>query len=298
MKKILTLLLVLFINTSMCITSYAADNQQSYNDDLQAVLNEHLDETEYQKLSNKSKHHSSMLDVAFENKPIIKVYNEIFWNVSDLPIRDIVKYANLSKTVDYIVFDESPLRLRMLNADSDSDYTIGVFSVGDLSKPVSDIQKISKSMTILDTACIVTNIYFFDGFTSHMGASVYYITTEGNFVKYYKDKLSEGVWFTETDYRYFAAQYYNYLISPENNYNEDGEPVGGTLSFLDFITNVKGITPDVGTKNDITSVPFDVPMNSIYLFVGTIVFGIIVIGCVGVIAFNKITKKKIFAKKE
>lgn len=296
MKRILTLLLVLIISISMCITSYAADNQQADNDDLEIILSEQLDEADYQKLSNKNNYDSSIIDITLEGEPIIKVYNEIFWNVSDLPVNDIVELADLSKTIDYIVFEKSPVRLRMY--DLDADYTIGLSPNSTSTKPVSDIQKFSNNMTILDTTCTVINIYYFDGFSSHMGASVYYLTTNGNFVKYYKDELSEGVWFTEDDYRRFATQYYDYLTSPENNYDENGEPIGGgTLSFLDFITNEKVAAPDVGENKTVTPAPLDTQTNDIYWVAGVIILVIIVMSCIVVVSFNQITKK-IFTRKQ
>lgn len=306
MKKILTLFFVLVISISMCITSYASDNIQT-DDDLEIILNEQLDEADYQKLSNKNNYDSSIIDVTLEGKPIIKVYNEIYWNVSDLPLNDIVAHANLSKTIDYIVFDNSPVRLRMY--ESNTEVKIGSSPNGVMSMPVNDIQMLSKDMTILDTTCAVTNIIYFDGFSSHMGASVYYITTNGNFVKYYRNEYSEGVWFTENDYRNFAAQYYGYLTSPENNYNEHGEPIGGgTLSFLDFIATVVNETPSAGVNgvqnpnlgehNPDLSIPLDTPANDIYWIVGFIILGIVVISSIGIISIKQVSKRKNFAKKQ
>ena len=303
MKKIVTLLLVLIIGISMSITVYATDAQQVYNDDLQTILKDQLEETEYQKLLNKNYYHSSMTDIVLENKPILKVYNQMYWEFFHLPIGDIVEYANSEKIIDYIVFEKSPIRLRA--GEFNSGYTISLVTNRE-SKPMSDIYKISTNMTVSDTSCTVTGIYFFDGFSSHMGACVYYLTSEENFVKYYQDELSEGIWFKESEYNSFAEQYYSYLISPENNYNEDGEPMGGgTLSFLEFIADFtlsfddkNDITFVQSNKNDTSLVPSDTPTNGIYGFVGAIVFGIIVMGCIGVFFCRTIRKKKVFYKKE
>ena len=295
MKKILTLFFVLIISISMCITSYAVDNQQADNDDLEIILNEQLDEADYQKLSNKNNYDSSIIDVTLEGKPIIKVYNQIYWNVSDLPLNDIVAHANLSKTIDYIVFDNSPVRLRMLY-ESNTKVKIGSSPNGVMSMPVNDIQMLSKDMTILDTTCAVTNIIYFDGFSSHMGASVYYITTNGNFVKYYRTEYSEGVWFTENDYRNFAAQYYDYLISPENNYDENGEPIGGgTLSFLDFVSNENITLPNFSEDNMPVSSETETPIFGLYWVIAIIAFTIVFESCTVIVILAR-SKKKINSK--
>ena len=111
---------------------------------------------------------------------------------------------------------------------------------------VNDICNMSVDTEILGEQCEISNIYCFNGVSSHKGVAVHFVTDKGVFVKYYENYQTEGVWFSGEDYREYAEGYYNYSISPENNYSENGGLVGGTETFLSYIKNIHG-------NNDATS---------------------------------------------
>ena len=97
-------------------------------------------------------------------------------------------------------------------------------------------------------SCKIENIYCFDSTTSIFGASVYIKTDKGVFVKYYEYAHSQGVVFTETEFRKAAAEYYAFISSYENNYDENGEGLGGTITFAEFLNSgAHGQTPETGS---------------------------------------------------
>ncbi len=293
MKKKLILLLILSMGIGMSMTTHAEENQQIQYDHLWIVFNEQLDETEYSKLSDKNSYASSINDLVLENEPVIKVYNEIYWNYSNLPIDEIVENANQSNIVDYIVLKESPIRLRM--RDSKGKFSIGLSSKSTSAKWVNDILNVSLDMNILNYDCTVTEIYCFEDFSSHMGATVYYLTTQGTFVKYYRYETSDGTWFTEHDYRSYAWEYYNYLISPENNCNENGEPIGGgTLSFLDFIAYTQNKPANSNDVNSLAPDSYSVSRNGTHYVVGALVCVILIVISTAIILLLKKRKHTCF----
>lgn len=233
MKKYLFVIILLFLGVLLNVTVYATEVTPSTNvvldEELALVFKNQMSESDQAVLAN------SELDIEIENKPIIKIYNGIFWELSDATLDKILKQADQANSIDYIIFDEEPIRLR--KTQTENEVFVDTSSASAELNFITDIQTMQANTEILGTQCSVINVYCFDMFSSHMGASIYFITTEGTFVKHYQDQFSDGVWFTEQEYGDYAIGYYNYISAPENNYDENGSPLGGTTSFLSYIDN-------------------------------------------------------------
>lgn len=266
MKKSLLVVIILIgcllLNSPIYATEVKPSASKVFDEELELVLRNQMCDSDQILLED------SEFGAEINNKPIIKIYNEIYWELSNESLDTILERADLAKTIDYLVFDEELIRLRKIQDGNEP--IIGKNPRGSELNFIKDIQGMSTSVDILGTSCKVLNIYCFDMFTSHMGSSIYFVTDKGTFVKYYADQMSEGVWFTEQEYRNYASEYYDYLISPENNYNEKGEPVGGGLvPFLSYIDNYHNKTSD-GLESSVIGY-----IIIIFVLTAIVIFGII-----------------------
>ena len=94
-------------------------------------------------------------------------------------------------------------------------------------------------MYIDDKYCTLQEIVCFDGNASKKGAYVYYVTDIGTYIKYYEhEKDQQPVTLSEEEFKKYGVEYYEYSISYENNYSEDGSPLyGGVTTFKSYIKN-------------------------------------------------------------
>ena len=241
MKKYTFLITLLLLIITLNVSVYAIDSDLKtdravLDENLASQLINQLGKSDSDIIKNKELYSANAKNVDVENKPIIKVYNSIYWEVSDQSINNIILRADLAVAIDYIVLGNEDVRLTKLKIDD--DVTMGISNIDADCNFIEDIKSMSINTDILGDRCRIKNIVCFDAFSSYDGASVYVITDKGIFIKYYSDPLSEGMWFSEDEYSRYAIAYHKYLTSPENNYNENGEPLyGKSDSFLSYIEN-------------------------------------------------------------
>ncbi|MBE6661531.1 MAG: hypothetical protein E7605_09050 [Ruminococcaceae bacterium] len=250
MRRGILLFLLVVIVLLFPINVYASNYEEEWgfkDENIVTVLNSQMDTKEYAKINDKSSYNDSLNNFSLNDRPAIKIYNELYWEYAGSSITDIVSHAELvSHIFDYEVFDDENIRLRSF--ERNGNVSIGISSVPPSLNYVNDIKETYSTPKILNQRCTINQIFCFDGFTSHMGAAVYYCTDRGIYVKYYADEYTPGVWFSEQDYQKYAVDYYNYLISPENNYDENGNALGGGqmpfLTYIDSINNKKYVEDD------------------------------------------------------
>lgn len=177
--------------------------------------------------------------------PILRVYNQMFWSLADKPLKEIIAgaevYSKAYNTADYYVLSDNPYKIRIFNNQ------VTKLDSTDIPQYVKDISALSNYVTVNGTRSYVKGIYCFDAETSHQGIVVYVQTDTDSLVKYYENRYSAPLLFAEDEFRVYATDYYAYITSYENNYNDKGEPVGGAvLSFKEFIDNHLGNTTNNG----------------------------------------------------
>ena len=199
-----------------------------------STINANLSATDRAMIYNENLYNESMANVRLDGVPIVKVYREIYWRLSDKPLSEIIAHADSIARIDYMVLGENEVRLYAYQ-HSNGDIEVGVYGRYSPVKWTSDAVHILANKKILDEPCEILAVYCFDSFSSHKGASVYYVTSQGTYVLYYEYEQSSGAWFTEQDFGKYALDYYAYLIAPENNYDENGNPLCGGVSFLSYV---------------------------------------------------------------
>ena len=224
--------------------------------------------------------------------PVLKIYHELFTPKVGEPLETRLVEAEASYTqvnyTEYVQLNTKPYRIRVMNQNSNPSVFIDRECYSStIPTYIADMMELSETFITEDT-CVLEGIYCFDAENSHQGIAVYLKTDKGVYVRYYENSLSEAILFTEADFRTWAGAYYQYLISDENNYNENGEAVGGgNMSFLSFMQNEAGI------ENDRVE---DDPVNpetrkNIYYIIGAIAIVLLLIGSIVIIAKKKRKKR-------
>lgn len=245
------------IMVAICILSITinakdvAQSNASANESISNILKNQLSTDDLNDLKNDDLYGLAKNPISIDNEPIIKIYNVVYWEFSNMNLDEILLIAEQAKTFDYVALNQDVRLRKIISTDNIS---IGISSEQSSLNYVDDIRKITSDFEILNKQCKILNIYCFDGFTSLQGASVYFVTDQGIYIRYYENKHSEGVWFEEKQYKKYASDYYEYISSPENNYNEFGEPInGGNMSFVSYINSLSDSvknTESVDVKDD------------------------------------------------
>lgn len=222
---------------NVCAVEEMTDDTEKIDSALTDIFSKQITESEFNILTNSEYYDTSMQKVNINNKPTMKIYNYIYWSLSDKPLQTIVSEANKEKWKDYIVFDDTPLKIRVLQDEESS--SVGVNEeYTTVPQFISDIQNLQEDITICNINCKLEDIVCFDGNSSYQGVIVYLKTDQGIFVKYYENYNSSALVFTEDEFSKYAIDYYNYISSYEYNYNSDGEALGGNnLTFALFLQN-------------------------------------------------------------
>lgn len=245
MKRIMTSVIIILIVTSCCLNIFAAQESDNY-DDLEYLFDNQLTDSEISDLLNENYYNSNISKSDISGYPIMKLREWVFWNISNKPfeeflssVRDIEKKYFSS----YVIFGEEIIKVRKVVSD-DGSVKIGraPLVTGNAAKEIDApfyINELSQGKTkiVYDGEIYsIEEIYCFDGTTSQDGIVEYLVTNDGIFVEFFGDIYSEGIVFTEKDFRNLAKKYYSYTTSYNYNYNEHGEPLyGGRISFLDFV---------------------------------------------------------------
>lgn len=236
MKKRLffTVIICMFFVLAQLIC--AENTNQSIEPEISTVFSNQLSSKELNDLQNKDLYSFDYELTHAESRPIMKIYNAVYWFCSHKSLDEILSYAEQSTVCDYVILDED-IRVRKL--DLKEKVSIGISPQSSSYNYIKDLKEINVVYNILGNKCNILQIYCFEGFTSYQGASIYFVTNQGTFIKHYEKGDSQGVWFEEKQYQIYAQEYYNYISSPENNYNENGEPIGGAqLSFISFVNGL------------------------------------------------------------
>ncbi len=246
-KYLLLIVILLVIILSLAI-NISANNITEYDDEdttvdseFASILNSQLTDYEISAL-NSCGIPELAIDEEYRSKhPIIARLGTVFsfhqvGEGFDCLLDAAQESNNKMAYKDYIALSDKPYFVSIYDKDG-KPIAEAVYDYYDSGVPtyISDIMGFSNGLPI-EEECRLEGIYCFDGETSHQGIAVYLLTDKGIYVEYYKNSTSKGVLFSEEDFRAKAAEYYAYLVSYENNYNEKGEPIGGgTVDFLTFI---------------------------------------------------------------
>lgn len=223
------------------------------DEDIVGVLDSQLTEQELSVLTDESNYYYSLSGASFDGAPMLRVYNSVFWEYSHKPLDELLAEAERVESARdysfYAVFDGDPIKICVSKKD---DGTVMIYKAAVLTDDIAtfftDIADLSGVTELGGVSCTMQNIYCFDSTHSYLGATVYLKTDKGVFVKYYDDERSQGVLFTESEFRKYAEEYHAYLISYEHNYDEDGNPLVGNPSFCEFLESRAGAqTPKTGS---------------------------------------------------
>ena len=284
MKRIFMFLLtataILALFTNICAAREIEESDKITEIEVAQIIKSQLTDSEKEIFS-------SSKDLDLSNEPILKVYREIFWFLADKPLKEIVskadEYNEAFNYKDYYVLSETPYKISVNQSkvvETVSD---------DIPQYIKDIATLSKQVTVNGKQTDVKGIYCFDEGTSYQGIVVYVMTESEALVKYYENSHAEAQLFSESQFREYAVDYYAYITSYEYNYDENGEPLSGVLSFKDFVDgkrigNVDGNTcsNNFGNTKDENTKPNIENHDYLWLVLGLPVMIIVIIVSYGI----------------
>lgn len=255
MKHTLTVFFTIIFMVTLCTNTYAAEFVERGEE----YMDTKVAETIESQLSRTEKEFINNIDNTLSNELLLKVYNEISWfsagkSPSEM-IADAEKFTETTMYKDYYVLSDAPYRVKIGQGQVLKDEGT------DIPQYVQDIIALADQVEINGNLSAVTGIYCFDGNNSHNGIIVYILTPDEALIKYYDHPYAEALLLSEGNFKEYANDYYDYITSYENNYNEFGEPIGGgMLSFKDFIGS-ELVHGDAG-KVDIDKTPINDSINS------------------------------------
>ncbi len=245
------------MSITMNLSIFADDAQSketSMDADVVLLINNQLSEEEISIFKNSDNPNIEFDELS--NYPILNVFNSPFYysqigETLDILLSSVKEDSKKLHNSTYIALDDTPCLLKTFTKDNKTTVSvIESYQSSEIPNYILDIMALTKELTVVNK-CNLQGVYCFDGSSSHQGCAVYLRTDKGVYVKYYESSASKAILFSENEFRAYASEYYEYLISYDNNYDEDGEPiVGGTKSFLSF---VESINLDV-KENEITDI--------------------------------------------
>ncbi len=266
-KTIFTFVLLLSVIWNMTAALYANGIAYSDTNMLLSISNKQLTPEEKSALSNIEAYDDTLKDVDLKDIPIIKLYRVMHWEYAEYSLQSMVELSEKEEknnfSTDYIVFDRNQPYIASKSNIKDSRYTITKKQIGSyIPVFIKDILDLPDALTS-DMGEDVLEIYCFDCTSVLDGVTVYIKTDKGVFIKYYRDYYYAGVTFSEEEFRPLAVAFNKYKGSDENNYDEKGNPLGGTTDFLSFlgkpspplsiIPSLDGGQPSEGTSSYETS---------------------------------------------
>lgn len=264
MKKAIILITIFLLLFLLGISINAEEQTISCIEDQKLVdtLIQTFDKSELDILNDEKLHNKDLPDINFSEKPIVIIYDHVYWEYSYLSLHDVLSTMPVQSSMDYAVFGDKTIRVRKALVYGQKIPQIVISSEPADANFINDIQKMSSKMLILGNECEILQIVTFDGYSSHQGTLTYVDTDKGMFVKYYPDQVSEGSWFTEEDFRKYAKAYYEYISAYENNYAENGQGLNGNISLLEYIDTKYGkVIPSVNTdEKDFSYLWFVIPI--------------------------------------
>jgi len=250
MKHTLTVFFTIILMVALCTNTYAAEFVEKGEE----YMDTKVAETIESQLSCTEKDAIDSIDNTLSNELLLKIYNEISWFLAGKSPSEMIaeaeKYNKTAMYKDYYVLSDAPYRVKIGQGQAFKDEETNA------PQYIKDILILPDQVEINGKLSAVTGIYCFDGDNSHSGIIVYILTTSEALIKYYDRPYAEALLFSENDFKAYAKDYYDYIASYENNYNEFGEPIGGgMLSFKDFIGS--GFVYNDTFKEDIDKAKLD-----------------------------------------
>lgn len=250
MKHIFTVFFTIILVVALCTNTYATESDEKG----EGFMDSKVAETIESQMSRAEKEILENIDSTLSNEPLLKIYNEISWRLAGKSPNEMIveaeEYNETATYKDYYVLTDTPYRVKFGQGQVVKD------EVSDAPQYIKDIRALSNQVEINGKQSVVTGVYCFDGNNSHNGIIVYVLTQTEALVRYYDHPYSEALLFSEGDFRTYASDYYTYITSYENNYDEFGEPTGGgMLSFKDFISSSLAYNDNI--KEDIDMVKSD-----------------------------------------
>lgn len=303
MKKMILIVLLIAIISSLSIILVSADEQpseiESIDPELGQILIKAFDSEERKDLQNKETYIDDVKHLEILDQPIVKVYNFPSELVPSgfLPFNELISACDEMIKNDevngcgYVVFDDEPVEIYR-------GYVGGIYNrdIIQLAKPISiylpsqdlvhnytsDIQNMKANVEILGQNCKISNVVVFDGYINFHGSITYAETDKGVFVKYYSDPTDEGLWLREDDFLTLVKAYANQKDWTKSNHTHGGPYLSTFIeTYADRIDELPLFLNDVPKK---------VP---VYFWI-IAVSGVIIL-CVAVALF--IFRKKIFISK-
>ena len=150
---------------------------------------------------------------------------------------DNLESNNGKQFLSYLVIGEEVTSVHFRSQGS--TYTVESEKLQNTPNYIQDIMdaKVFQSTAITDIKDY-ENIVCIDGYPSHWGAVVYYLTKTGGTVLYYPNEYSEAQVFRFLDFQRYAHAYKQYITSYDFNYSANGSPKVGDISFLDFVNDL------------------------------------------------------------
>lgn len=176
-----------------------------------------------------SEYDESLTNYDLSGKPTV-AYNHVYWDLSDKPLGgDRVSAARQSGSVDYVVLtDDTLLRITQYADAETGAYTLGIRTdpAGGNFRWLCDLFITEIKNNFGEGDCTIKQVYCFDDSSFRMGILVYFVTDNGNYVKYYRGPDSVEVVHTEEEFRSCAKYYYEDLASFVNGHAPDEELSG------------------------------------------------------------------------
>ncbi len=232
-------LLIILLATGV-LADEAVPQETLLDEKIAAVLKNQTNQEELEILQDTELYDDeSMGGRVITEQPVLKMY-PVLWAIADQPLEEMLAAGedrvSQRNHWRYLVLDDAPY--------------VGIFLKGKnlvgvneeypdkLPNYISDIMEMTETLVVDKQEYQINGIYCFGQRTSYQEFAVYLVTDKGVFVKYYEDLYAEGQLFPEEEFRKYAAAYYAYRTSYENNYDEDGNALAGDLPFLDYLDSV------------------------------------------------------------
>ena len=277
-KKFLILIVaIVALIVMLLLVVSASEEDDKIADTSVSVSNDLITEADLGYLFDKTLYEEDVKDVSLENKLIVKSYyndSDVSYITEPFMPKEVISWVEKNSwnnnTYFYAVEDTESIVLCKHTSSKDGAVTISKATHKISDALIKDLKNIDYLVSKLGRNCTeITGLYLFTDYTPAAGLiSLYVFTDKGFFVRAYNpsDNYSQGVWFTEKEYEYYALAYQKYRI--ESSYDENGEPLGGQTTFWPYIQGIAKypgddiIIPDTETGSLPTDTPSDIPKDT------------------------------------
>ena len=245
-NKILAVLVFFaMISSALCVSSFAEKGNIS------DIINKNRPSADSE-IFNEDLYTGEMKNSDLTDKVLIKAYYLPVWEWSAKTPFEIVEIlTNNDVPLSYVVIDELPYFAEVTRKGEikrhDFYKRTPSFVTDILESNVYELASVPDDVVFKD-------ILYFETAKLPFSAVVYYISDENTVALCYDHLYGEATAFSLEDIQKYGPAYWNYLGSYENNYNEDGRPLGGnSIYFSHYVANVYNPSHDI-SENEV-SVP-------------------------------------------